>query len=87
MDKKAEIKKHVLDLLEASYEAMKLQVDKALNCSAIDAESWSPDKAPMRIPKVITAAILERETEQYQGRGTSFERQIKKEVKNVRYFI
>lgn len=87
MDKKAEVKQHVLDMLEQSYEAMKKQVDKALTCGAIDVESWEADNNPMVIPKVIVTAILQREATQYEAKGTSFEKQIRKQVKNLRYFI
>ena len=41
----------------------------------------------MIIPKVIVAALMESEATQYNARGTSFEKKIKKEVKNLRYFL
>jgi hypothetical protein len=41
----------------------------------------------MIIPKCITTALLEQECTQWDASGTSFEKQIKKEVKNIRYFL
>jgi len=53
----------------------------------VDTESWSKDNSPMILPKCIVTAILQDESTQYEGKGTSFEKQVKKEVKNIRYFL
>lgn len=41
----------------------------------------------MIIPRCIIMAILEHESQQYSAKGTSYEKRIKKEVKNIQYFI
>ena len=85
--KRDKIKGLVVDLLNQSHEAMIKKIDGALNSGAIDIDSWQEDDSPMILPKIIITAILENESTQYQGKGTSFEKKIKKEVKNLRYFI
>jgi hypothetical protein len=85
--KRDKIKALVVNLLEQSHEEMYWKIDAALNSGAIDIDSWQEDDSPMVLPKIIITAILENESTQYQGKGTSFEKKIKKEVKNLRYFI
>lgn len=86
-DKKNKIKALVTDMLNQSHEAMSKKIDKALNSGAIDIDSWSESHSPMILPKCIVTAILQDESTQYEGKGTSFEKDIKKEVKNIRYFL
>jgi hypothetical protein len=85
--KKAKIKSLVSDMLKDSYEAMIKKIDKALDSGAIDVDGWDEHKSPMILPKCIVTAILQSESTQYEGKGTSFERQVKKEVRNIRCFI
>ena len=85
--KRDKIKALVVNLLEQSHEEMYWKIDAALNSGAIDIDSWQEDDSPMVLPKIIITAILENESTQYQGKGTSFEKKIKKEVKNLRYFL
>ena len=87
MTNKEKIKDLVLSMLKESHEAMIKKVDKALNSGAIDIDAWDENNAPMILPKCIVTAILQDESHQYDEKGTSFERTIKKEVKNIRYFI
>jgi hypothetical protein len=63
------------------------KITKALNCGALDIEDWDENKSPIKLPKIINAALLESESTQYSARGTSFEKKIRKEVKNLRYYI
>lgn len=86
-EKKDKIKSLVVDMLNESHEAMIKKIDKALNSGAIDVDKWDPADKPMIIPKCIVIAVLEDESMQFTGKGTSYERYIKKEVKNIRYFI
>jgi hypothetical protein len=81
------IKQHVVDMLEESQRAMIKKIDKALNSGAVDIDAWRPDDSPMILPKIIVTAILKNESCQYEGKGTGFEKQIAKEVKNLRYFL
>ena len=86
-EKKNNIKLLAEDMLKESFNDMIKKVEKVLNSGAIDIDSWDKNNKPMIIPKCIVTAILQDELTQYEGKGTSFEKQIKKEVKNIRYFI
>lgn len=85
--KKEKIRSLVIEMLNESHEAMIKNVEKALNSGAIDTEQWDERTNKMILPKCIVTAILQKESEQYDGKGTSFEKQVKREVKNIRYFI
>ena len=84
---KEQIAELVKEMLNESHEAMIKKIDKVLNSGCVDVENWSKDNAPMILPKCIVTAILQNESTQYEGKGTSFEKQVKKEVKNIRYFL
>ena len=86
-EKKDKVKSLAEDMLKESFNAMIKKVEKALNSSAIDIDSWDENSSPMILPKCIVTAILQDESTQYEGKGTSFEKQVKKEVKNIRYFL
>ena len=85
--KKEKIKSLVADMLKESYENMIKKIDTAINSGAVDIESWDESSNPMILPKCIVTAILQNESKQYEGKGTSFENIVKKEVKNLRYFL
>jgi hypothetical protein len=87
MNKKQKIKKLVKEMLNQSHKEMIKKIDTALNSGALDIESWEEDNAPMVLPKIIVAAILQRESWQYEGTGTTHEKKIKKEIKNLHYFL
>jgi len=86
-EKKNKIKSLAEDMIKESFEAMIKKVEKALNSGAIDVDSWDENNSPMFLPKCIVTAILQNESTQYEGKGTSFEKQVRKEVKNIRYFL
>jgi hypothetical protein len=81
------IKELAADMLKQSHEDMQRKIDKALNSGAIDVDSWDENDNPMVIPKCIVTAILLNESTQYEGKGTSFQKQIKKEVSNIRLYL
>ena len=85
--KKDKIKKLVIEMLNESHSAMIKKVDRALNAGCIDTDSWNEDYNSMILPKCIVMATLKNEAEQYSAAGTTFEKQIKKEVKNIQLFI
>lgn len=86
--KKTKIKKLVKELLKESHKAQIKKIETALNSGSLDLENWDHENNSMILPKIITTAILEdAAVRHYTAKGTSFERQIKKEVKNLRYFI
>lgn len=86
-EKKNKIKSLTEDMLKESFGSMIKKVEKALNSGVIDVDSWDENNNPMILPKCIVTAILQDESTQYEGKGTSFEKQVKKEVKNIRYFL
>ena len=85
--KKEKIKSIVIDMLNESHEAMIKKIDKVLNSGAVDVDSWDENHNSMILPKCIITAILQYESHQYEGKGTSFEKQVKKEVNNIKYFL
>lgn len=85
--KKRKIKSLVKEMLKESHNAMIGKIDHVLNSGAIDIDTWSESHNPMILPKCIVTAILQDESHQYEGKGTSFEKIIKKEVRNIRYFL
>jgi hypothetical protein len=87
MKKEKQIKKLVTDMLKDSHKAMLNKIDKILASGAIDVDSWDENRNPMILPKCIVTALLEDESTQYNGSGTSFEKEIKNEVKNIKCFI
>jgi len=84
---KQKIKELVRNMLDESHEKAVKNIDKVLNSGCIDIDGWDEKFAPMVLPKTILTAILENESRQYTARGTSFEKESKKEVRNIRYFI
>ena len=85
--KQAKIKKLVKEMLKNSHDAMVKKIDSALDSGALDIDNWTEDNAPMVIPKIIITVLLEREANQYSCKGTSYEKEIKKEIDNLKYFI
>jgi hypothetical protein len=86
-EKRNKVKSLAEDMLKESFDSMIKKVEKALSSGAIDIELWDENNSPMILPKCIVAAILQNESTQYEGKGTTFAKQIKKEVGNIRCFI
>lgn len=86
-EKQKKIKSLVVDMLNYSHKAMVEKIDAALNSGAVDIDSWDEKNAPMILPKCIVTALLQRESNQYEGKGTSYEKKIKKEISNLKYYI
>ena len=85
--KKAIIKKLVKEMLNDSKAAMLKKLETVLNSGSISIENWDQKNSPMVLPKTIITALLESESKQYDGGNTSHAKQIKKDVRNIRYFI
>lgn len=81
------IKQLVVDMLNDSHDNMIKKIDKALDSGCLDIEGWEADNSPMILPKCVVTAILKNESQQYEAKGTSFEKRVKKEVSNIRLFI
>lgn len=86
-NKKEKIKSLVAEMLKDSYEAMLKKIDTAIDSGAVNINDWDEKNAPMILPKCIVMAIMERENLQYSGRGTGYEKQIKKQVNSIRYYL
>lgn len=87
MNKKAKIKKLAIEILKESHKKSIEKVERALNSGAIDIESWDENNGKMLIPKSIVCAILIDESKQYDASGTSFEKKVKKDIKNIGYYL
>lgn len=77
----------VTEILNDSHRAMLKDLTKVINSGCIDIENWDRTNNSMVLPKIIATAILQNQSTQYEGKGTSFQKKIKKEVKNIRYFL
>lgn len=86
-EKKQKIKSLVEEMMQDSFNSMKTKIDKAISSGAIDLDEWDEISAPMILPKCILSAILKNEATQYDAKGTSFEKRVKKEIAKIRLFI
>lgn len=85
--KKDSITKRVEELLNDSFIDAQKMVSKAMNSGAIDIEKWDADINSWVLPKIIVTAILKRAAENYEGKGTAFEKEIKKNSNNIKLFL
>ena len=85
--KKERLQNLVNKMLNESIEKMKKKAQKVIESGAVDVDGWDEDHNKMILPKCFVTATLESESYQFSGIGTSFEKQVKREVKNIRYFI
>jgi hypothetical protein len=85
--KKGKIKSIAEEMIKKSCNEMIKKVEKILNSGAIDIEKWDENYNSMILPKCIVNAILKDESDQYSAAGTSFEKEVKKEVKNIMLFL
>jgi len=82
---KNKIRSLVMSMLNESHVAMMKNIDKVLDSGVIN--EWNENDSPMITPKCIITALLQRESTQYEGKGTSFEKEIKNTVRKIRYFL
>ena len=75
------------EMLEQAFPHLKGLVKKALNSGALDIDGWDENSNPMILPKIIVAAVLEEEADQYKATGTSFEKEVRSEIKNLKHFL
>ena len=91
INKKKGQKKKITALLDAmakeSYGHLAEKFDKALDSGAIDIDEWSADDNPTILIRTIFIACLTDEIDRYSAAGTCFEKQVKKDVKNLLNFI
>jgi len=86
-DNRAKIKALALQMLKNSQREMEAKIDKALNSGALDLDEWDENSNSMILPKIIVKAIIEDEADQYSAKGTAFEKEVKKEVTNLKCFL
>jgi len=87
MDNSEMLESEVIEMMELSFEIMRTKIKKVLKSGAVDVSGWDANYNSMLLPKAILIAILEDEADQYKGQGTSFEKQIKKDVKNIKNYV
>ncbi len=87
MTNRQKIKRSTDKLLGEAVSHMKRKIVKALQSGVLDTEGWNEDVNGMILPKIILIAILENEANQYKAEGTSFEKEVKKEVANLKLFL
>jgi len=85
--KKEKITQMVVNLLLGSHEKMVEKISNLLNSGAIDLDSWNDKFDSMILPKTIATVLLQDESVQYTCTGTSFEKRIKKDAKNLKNFL
>lgn len=62
-------------------------IEKIINSGCIDIDSWDENNTPMILPKAMCIAMLREAINQIDCRGTSFEKQVKKEAANIHLFL
>jgi len=86
-DNKQKIKDLVIEMLDRSYDASVLKINRILNSGCIDTDAWDENNSKMLVPKAIVMALLDFEKDQHSPKGTSFDKQVTKEFKNIRNFL
>jgi hypothetical protein len=81
------LRKHIKSLLKQSNAAMLKNIDKVIASGAVDVTAYDTQVNPMILPKAITIALLQSEANQYDAKGTAYEKVIKREVNNLKHFI
>ena len=86
-EKREEIKKMVKGMFQDVVGNLDKQVNKVLNSGAVDVADWDKNNNPMLLPKSILIAFLRDEADQYTAKGTSFEKQVADDAKNIGYYL
>jgi hypothetical protein len=86
---KRELFKHRIKGMFREVEAqLEGKVDKIMSSGAIDIDEWDPnDNNPMILPKSFMVAFLRDEANQFTATGTSFEKEVKRDAKNIGYHL
>jgi len=87
MDKAEKIVKLANEMLDEAIPEIRKKIERAVKVGAIDIDSWDEHNNPMILPKVILIASLESDAEQYKAKGTSFEKRVELEVRNLKIFL
>ena len=89
VSKKKEIRDHVLGMIDNSCQHMKNKLNDVMKSGAVNVEGWNPDYRPMLLPRAIVTALLQYVSNQYvsnqfDGRCTSFEKQMKYDIAKIK---
>ena len=85
--KEAGIEDRVLALVHEFGKVAPIMIEKVLSSGAVDVEGWDSEYNSMILPKAIFIAMLRDTINGYSAKGTSFEKTIKKESKNIELFL
>lgn len=77
---KKEVRKKTRQLIQQSAQWMRRDLEKVLLSGAVD---YANAENNNRLPKTIMLALLKEQMRNYDGRGTSYEKQIKKDSDNI----
>jgi hypothetical protein len=86
---KRDLFKHRLKGMFREVEAqLEKKADKIMSSGAIDMDEWDPNENnPMLLPKAFMVAFLRDEANQFTADGTSFEKQVRSDAKNIGYHL
>lgn len=77
---KKEVRKKTRELIQNSAQWMRRDLEKVLLSGAVD---YANADNNYRLPKTIMLALLKEQMRNYDGRGTSYEKQIKRGAENI----
>lgn len=86
-EKKEEIKSLTIGTLDIAMDAMKAKIKVLLDSGAINVSDWDINTNPMISIKAMAIALLQAEADQLDARGTSFEKEVKRQVNNFKHFV
>ena len=66
---------------------IKRLIQKAINSPAIDLEEYADTSAPAILPKSVLIAVFQSMADQYSPKGTSYEKEVKKNVQNLKPYV
>ena len=84
---KLKIKLLTENFLADAYIAMEKKIEKAIQSGSLDIDSWEENNNPAIIPKIIVTALLEDESKQWSCEGSSFQKEMRKEINNLKLFL
>jgi hypothetical protein len=87
MSKEEKIALLANELITNASESAKGQVEKAIKCGALNIDEWEEGRNQLIIPKIIAIAVIEENIDYLKGIRTGFEKEINKEVKNLKMFL
>lgn len=88
LTKQQALKSLILEHLEYDYRDMRDRVvNRVLNSGAIDVDGWNPEYNRMILVHSVLIALFDSSADNRKATGTSFEKEVKSNVKNIRCFV